>query len=53
MVVLGTTIHEFATIIARLSTPIHRHPGLEPGSIHPPHVLLKSGPRLKAGVTVE
>jgi len=24
----------------------------DPGSIHPPHVGLRNGPRLKAGVTV-
>jgi hypothetical protein len=27
------------------------HPGLEPGSIVPTHVLLMNGPRLKAGMT--
>ena len=54
MVVLGTTIHEFASDVALSSYTLFRHPGQakrEPGSIVEPHVLLMNGPRLKAGVT--
>ena len=38
------------------ATPHHvsdRHPGLEPGPIHPPRVRLPNGSRLKAGMTSE
>ena len=35
----------------RTHFPLRRHPGLEPGSIVPPHVRLRNGSRLKAGMT--
>jgi len=39
---------------ARSSTILICHPGLEPGSTHPPHERLRDGAQLKArGVTME